>query len=162
MAAYQDGLYVYDIIDPANPVQVGYFDTHPQNLPGTYPSPAYAGCWAAYTELPSGNILASDMQLGLFVLDVTGLPLSVKDQNMNAGFEVYPSPAVNTVNVKIAKPTGEQVVTLTDANGKQIYTGSVEKNNEIRIPLENASAGIYTITLKSNNSSASKNINVIK
>lgn len=162
MAAYQDGLYVYDITDPAIPIQVGYFDTHPQNPTGTYPSPAYAGCWAAYTKLPSGNILASDMQLGLFVLDVTGLPLSVQHQNTSSEFEVYPSPAVNNVNVKITNPTGGQLVTLTDANGKIIFTGSIEKNNELMIPLENTSSGIYTVTVKSNKSSISKNINVIK
>ncbi|MCF6342877.1 MAG: T9SS type A sorting domain-containing protein [Bacteroidales bacterium] len=54
--------------------------------------PCYDGCWGAYPFLPSGNILASDMQEGLYILEpdyqracyvegtvtdsITGLPLS--------------------------------------------------------------------------------------
>jgi hypothetical protein len=34
----------------------------------TYNAP-YEGAWAAYTDLPSGVLLVSDMQYGLFALD---------------------------------------------------------------------------------------------
>lgn len=162
MAAYQDGLYVYDISDPVNPVQVGYFDTHPQNPSGTYPSPAYAGCWAAYTKLPSGNILASDMQLGLFVLDVTGLPTGIKTTELNSGVSVYPSPAVNELNVKIEKPSGEQFISLSDATGKIVYQSCVNNNNLIRIPVEKMAGGNYSVTIKDNNSTITKKIQIAK
>lgn len=57
IAYYQDGIQVFDIANPANPTLIGYFDTHPQNPVGSYPSPTYAGCWGAYPDLPSGTYL---------------------------------------------------------------------------------------------------------
>ena len=62
---YHDGLQVFDISEPENPVKVAYYDTYiPENTGG------YAGAWGIYTFLPSGNILISDMQSGLFVLEM--------------------------------------------------------------------------------------------
>lgn len=160
MAAYQDGLYVYDISVPASPVQIGYFDTHPQNPTGTYPSPAYQGCWAAYTKLPSGNILASDMQLGLFVLDVSGLPTSVKNENLNTGISIYPSPAINELFVKIENPTGSQSITLTDITGKIVLTENAEMNNINKISVNEIAAGQYTVTIRDSKTSYSKSVQI--
>jgi choice-of-anchor B domain-containing protein len=62
---YHDGLQVYDISDPSNPLQVAFYDTYiPVNTGG------YAGAWGVYAFLPSGNILISDVQSGLFVLEM--------------------------------------------------------------------------------------------
>ncbi|MBP9790292.1 MAG: choice-of-anchor B family protein [Bacteroidia bacterium] len=160
MAAYQDGLYVYDISVPSSPVQIGYFDTHPQNPTGTYPSPAYQGCWAAYTKLPSGNILASDMQLGLFVLDVSGLPTSVKNENLNTGISIYPSPAINELFVKIENPTGSQSITLTDITGKIVLTENAEMNNINKISVNEIAAGQYTVTIRDSKTSYSKSVQI--
>ena len=72
IAYYQDGVYIYDISNPLNPVVAGYFDTHPQNGDNNgYPQPAYMGCWAVYHEFGPGLLLASDMQNGLFILDAS-------------------------------------------------------------------------------------------
>ena len=160
MAAYQDGLYVYDISVPSSPVQIGYFDTHPQNPTGTYPSPAYQGCWAAYTKPPSGNILASDMQLGLFVLDVSGLPTSVKNENLNTGISIYPSPAINELFVKIENPTGSQSITLTDITGKIVLTENAEMNNINKISVNEIAAGQYTVTIRDSKTSYSKSVQI--
>lgn len=160
MAAYQDGLYVYDISIPASPVQIGYFDTHPQNPTGTYPSPAYQGCWAAYTKLPSGNILASDMQLGLFVLDVSGLPTSVKNENLNPGISIYPTPAINDLFIKIENPTGSQLITLTDITGKIVLTEKAEMNNITKISVNEIAAGQYTVTIRDSKTSYSKSVQI--
>lgn len=62
---YYDGLQVYDMKDPENPELVRYYDTSPLD-----PNFSYKGAWGVYPHLPSGNILISDMQEGLFVLDV--------------------------------------------------------------------------------------------
>ncbi len=60
---YHDGLQVFDITNPLNPERVAYYDTYmPENTGG------YAGSWGVYCFLPSGNILISDVQSGLFVL----------------------------------------------------------------------------------------------
>ena len=60
---YEDGLKIYDIADPTNPVLIGQYDTHTNSFyTGT------EGNWGTYPFLPSGNILASDINNGLFVL----------------------------------------------------------------------------------------------
>ncbi len=59
---YTDGVTVHDISRPHNMVEVGNYDTSPlQNS-------NFEGCWGAYPFLPSGLVLATDMQEGLFVL----------------------------------------------------------------------------------------------
>jgi choice-of-anchor B domain-containing protein len=62
---YQDGLQVFDISNPMNPIQVAYYDTYmPTNYGG------YAGAWGVYAFLPSRRVLISDVQSGLFVLEM--------------------------------------------------------------------------------------------
>jgi choice-of-anchor B domain-containing protein len=76
---YYDGVQVFDITDPANPVRFSYFDT----FDGANDS-FYQGAWGVYPFLPSGNILISDMNNGLYVVNpfsqgftLSGVPSSV-------------------------------------------------------------------------------------
>lgn len=59
---YKDGVVITDVHRPQNMVNVGWFDTSPLSGGG------YEGCWGVYPFLPSGNLVASDMQEGLYVL----------------------------------------------------------------------------------------------
>ncbi len=65
-AQYRAGVRVFCAEDPTNPVQVGWFDTHPDSDAG-----GFDGVWSVYPYFPSGILIASDMSNGLFVLDVT-------------------------------------------------------------------------------------------
>jgi choice-of-anchor B domain-containing protein len=108
LAYYHDGLRVFDISDPSNPIQVCNYDTY---SPSSYNS--YKGAWGVYPYLPSGNIIVSDMQSGLYVLDCT-IPInSIKDINQN--LNIYPNPAKDYFNVNI------------DANKIEIYDISSRK-----------------------------------
>jgi len=59
---YDDGLTVVDANCPDILVEVANYDTS-TNLSQN------DGCWGAYPFLPSGNIIASDINNGLFILD---------------------------------------------------------------------------------------------
>jgi choice-of-anchor B domain-containing protein len=59
---YTDGVIILDGNKPDNLIQVGQYDTFDGNDGG------FSGCWGAYPFLPSGLVLASDRQSGLFVL----------------------------------------------------------------------------------------------
>ncbi len=61
---YEDGVVIFDLTNPLQPDTIAYYDTHPENT--TYNG--YEGCWGVYPFLPSGNILASDISKGLFIL----------------------------------------------------------------------------------------------
>lgn len=61
---YTEGVIIIDANRPDNLVRVGQFDT----FLGT--GTGFQGCWGAYPYLPSGDLLVSDIQTGLYVLDV--------------------------------------------------------------------------------------------
>lgn len=97
---YTDGVSVVDVSSPSNMVEVGYYDTSDD-----YSGSGFHGAWGAYPWLPSGNILVTDIEAGLFVLEpkytnasflegtvrdaVTGAPLS------NAQIQISGSNAIN-------------------------------------------------------------------
>jgi choice-of-anchor B domain-containing protein len=61
---YVSGLRVIDVKDPANPVEVGYFDTVPfgENQPG------FAGSWSNFPYFKSGVVAVTSMREGLFMV----------------------------------------------------------------------------------------------
>ena len=63
---YRDGVQITDVQYPDNMIDVGHYDTSPQ-----YEGSGFNGAWGAYPYLPSGRILISDMENGLFVFDPT-------------------------------------------------------------------------------------------
>lgn len=64
---YTSGLRIWSThVDPLNPVEVGWFDTHPEG-----DVPEYEGTWANWSGFPSGTIILSDINRGLFVFDAS-------------------------------------------------------------------------------------------
>ncbi len=72
-ANYTSGLRVFDIKDVTLAHEVALFDTHPGGS-----DLGFDGAWGVYSDLPSGTILVSDMQRGLFVLALCGPPAAGK------------------------------------------------------------------------------------
>ncbi|MCH8334023.1 choice-of-anchor B family protein, partial [Candidatus Sumerlaeota bacterium] len=66
-ANYTSGLRIFDVGDLGAVREVGYFDTHPEN-----DDLVFEGAWSVYTALPSGIVIVSDINRGLFVLDASG------------------------------------------------------------------------------------------
>jgi choice-of-anchor B domain-containing protein len=62
---YKDGVVIVDGHKPDNLVIVGSYDTSPLSGGG------FSGCWGVYPYFPSGNVIASDIEEGLFVLGAT-------------------------------------------------------------------------------------------
>jgi choice-of-anchor B domain-containing protein len=62
---YGDGCVIVDAHRPDNLIEVGNYDTSPSGVGG------FVGAWGAYPFLPSGLILTSDSENGLFVLKPT-------------------------------------------------------------------------------------------
>jgi choice-of-anchor B domain-containing protein len=74
-ANYTSGLRIFDASDIDNIHEVGYIDTHPDN-----DARSFNGAWGVYTGLPSGNVIVSDIERGLFVVDpVATLSLAFAD-----------------------------------------------------------------------------------
>ncbi len=72
-ANYTSGIRVFDIdADANNPEEVAYFDTAPD-----LNSQSFNGLWSCYPNLPSGTVLGSDLERGLFVLSFDPLAVDV-------------------------------------------------------------------------------------
>ena len=150
MAYYMDGLQVFDISNPSNPVRVGYFDTYWQNTPGIYPSPGYAGAWGAYPYLPSGTILVSDMQNGLFVLDPSALT-DISSSTKKQLFSIQPNPVLkgNKITISLNNSVENASMIISDMTGRIIERNGLTGNKKI-IDTSIFSAGIYSLTILNN------------
>lgn len=62
---YADGVVIHDVTYPYNMIEVGDYDTYPDQTVD------YDGCWGAYPFLPSGLLLATDRTEGLYLLEPT-------------------------------------------------------------------------------------------
>ncbi len=63
---YKEGVVITDAHKPDNLVEVGIYDTFDSDRVS-----GFGGSWGAYPFLPSGNVLASDISNGLFILKPT-------------------------------------------------------------------------------------------
>ncbi|MFN0275423.1 MAG: choice-of-anchor B family protein [Chitinophagales bacterium] len=64
-AYYTDGVVITDATYPDIMIKTGEYDTSPFSGSG------FSGAWGCWPYLPSGNIIVSDMQEGLFILGPT-------------------------------------------------------------------------------------------
>jgi choice-of-anchor B domain-containing protein len=122
---YKDGFTIVDAGRPENLVQVGNYDTDP-----TESGADYGGAWGVYPFLPSGTIVVSNINDGLYVFtptyvrasylegivtdSITGQPInnatieiltaSVSDYSKITGAYATGTPAPGIYNVKYSKP----------------------------------------------------------
>ena len=75
---YEDGIQVWDMTTPTAPVRVAWYDTQVNAIYN-----GMVGAWGVYPNLPSGKILVSDTQNGLFILQRT-VPTPVSLTSFNA------------------------------------------------------------------------------
>ncbi len=93
---YSDGCIIVDGSNPTNLVEVGNFDTFLANVAG------FNGAWGAYPFLPSGLILISDIQSGLFILEpnyvnACWLEGTVSDANSGMGINGADIEIISTI-----------------------------------------------------------------
>ncbi len=148
VAYYKDGLQIFDISDPTNITRTGFYDTNPNNDGA---NPNYQGCWGAYIHLPSGRILASDMQKGLFILDATSaLTIKTPEKHLPEPV-VYPVPFGDMLNIDFeGRSTRNAVVSLYDMSGKLVLASEKENfkgTNRISLSTKDLSPGFYIMKL---------------
>jgi len=103
---YNDGLYIFNIADPINPIVAGYYDTSSE----PHVNGNYRGAWGVYPLLPSGLILISDMQNGLFVLDGTAaLGMESNEDAAKLLAEIHPNPFQESLSIDFSMKEIKQV-----------------------------------------------------
>ena len=134
IAYYHDGLRVFDISNPSNPVQVNYYDTY---LPNNHNS--YKGAWGVYPYLNSGNILVSDMQTGLYVFELSNSPTEIKEEKKPS--YIYPNPITSSF---IINNLDADLIIMHDVFGRTVRTEKLNKNINI-FNRNNIKDGLYII-----------------
>jgi len=66
MSHYTEGVVIADAANPDKIVKTGQYDTSPRFSGG-----GFFGCWGVYPYFPSGLIIASDIEEGLYILRPT-------------------------------------------------------------------------------------------
>ena len=157
VAYYQDGIQLFDAGNPANIVRTGFFDTSPNNGAGL-PNPNYSGCWGAYVDLPSGLILASDMQNGMFVLDagsILATPYITSENNIVA---VYPNPAADILKLNLNTNTNDLVIAIYNLSGVLLstkkVTADIGNTTTVSMDVKELTDGVYVVKITGNNYSA--------
>ena len=139
-AYYHDGLYIHDISNPSNPILIGYYDTFTPNHHNSY-----MGAWGVYPFFPSGNIIVSDMQTGLYVFDVNyDNPLS-NDYIEEPAVNVYPNPTKDFLIIQNLLKTNN-TIELIDFNGKNILKLN-NINNSTSINTSSLAKGLYVLKI---------------
>jgi len=102
---YTDGLKIVDGSRPHNLIEVASYDTW------TGADGGFNGCWGAYPYLPSGLILLSDIQRGLFVLGADYVKGCYLEGTVTNNLDFLP---VSDVQVEIVSDYENLEATQTD------------------------------------------------
>lgn len=149
---YHDGVYMLDVSNPRHPKVHAYYDTYPQNQQGEYGG--FKGCWGVFPYFPSGNIAASDMQNGLFMLrfDST-ITTNVPKVNIEDLISVFPNPTKVELYVQFDAPYAENcIIRICDVQGRLMHEYKTELwvgPNMLRFDaFSELNKGVYLLSLE--------------
>jgi choice-of-anchor B domain-containing protein len=151
---YHDGLIIYNVSNPQNIFISGFYDTC--ILPDTS---NYRGNWGVYPLLPSGKILASDMQNGFYVFDVSDALTGINDHSTNDNSVVFPNPFRESFTLSVPDAAkNNYTYQLVDANGKLIQSGTITRNLSAINTAKELAPGNYFLHLNANGKSFTKKL----
>ncbi len=162
---YYDGLQVYDISNRADPQRTFFYDTYPEAN-----NNSYKGAWGVFPYLPSGNILVSDMQTGLYVFEkidntisgamptlgspenCTTMLVANNDVKQQLDAKVFPQPIDEELNLQFQLSATQEVnIRLLDVNGRLIQQLNKSEltagAHQFTFSIANIASGMYFIEL---------------
>ena len=122
----------------------------------------YRGAWGVYPFLPSGNILVSDMQNGLFVID-GDIPVNTQDEmELAKEVNVFPNPSSGVFTIDLSGLKGSSfTMDILDVNGrliKQVLNADIKTT----IDLSAEPAGVYHLLFSNGSHRISKKVVLIE
>jgi len=146
IAHYSAGIRIVDITYTDAPQEIAWYDTYPSNN-----NENYNGCWGVYM-FPSGKIIASDRQTGLYVIKTSFNELPPLNLSLKMLMEGMYYPVFNQM-------TRKDTVTVYLRNTTSPYTlvdsakGVIDSLNFSGLFIfRNVTSGTYFITVKHINS----------
>ncbi len=142
---YHDGVVIYDLTNPSNPIRLVDYDTFPLE---SYSS--FRGAWGLYSELPSGKILVSDMQTGLYVFESDLFSETTGIEQKEDVFDILYSQQNSQIQITTSDLSDLQSNwSVTDITGRSIRQGNLfisagQHNIDLSQEL---SAGVYVFSI---------------
>ncbi len=72
VSGYLDGLQIFSLMDPRNPVTIGYYDTYVASPDGPDARPVFNGAFGVDVRNEDGLIVVSDMSTGIWTFRMEG------------------------------------------------------------------------------------------
>ncbi len=145
VAYYEDGYWLWSVADPENAQLLGWYDMHPE--PYAF---SYKGAWGVYPFLPSGRILISEMQHGLFVLDISqALSTGAEQVSKDHKLRIWPNPATDHATIALPRAArNDVVITITDPTGRAMPVRTTDRGTvERTLDTRNFAPGTYAVSL---------------
>ena len=83
--------------------------------------------------------------------------LSVQEFNQS-DYKVYPNPTNGNVFIKTNRSLGEVNITLTDLNGRQVYSTQTELFDKVEVNMSQLQSGIYILNINGQNINSNNKI----
>lgn len=143
-AYYNEGLRIFDL-RTSPPVEIAHYDTYPDET--TF---KMNGVWGVFNQWPSGRIIASDRQYGLFAFD---LDESIFNVSSKENWQVYPNP-IQSGEVLIIRTSNDQLsnfeYTIFNYLGEKILQNKIE-NQSFETIDHKFKPGLYYINFNNDN-----------
>jgi choice-of-anchor B domain-containing protein len=148
VSMYYGGVNIYDLDTVTKPKLSAYYHT----FTNAHTQSVYEGCWGVYPFLPSGNIIASDMNTGIYLLKPSAnLAISDAVPSLSA-ITAFPNPFTKNITISLTSTEKQSAYLLVyDLQGKIAAERVVELTsgyNELQMEdLQNSSNGVYIMKL---------------
>lgn len=144
IAYYTEGVQVLDISQPSVPRLAGFFDTYPGASGG------FEGCWGVYPLAGNRNIIASDIQGGLFILRMGTGGQPVVDFVVDAPPAARLSPGQTSVNLYFDIYNGSGSAQLYDLAATNELGWALDVAPTITVPRGGIEAVLVTLHVPPN------------
>ncbi len=166
VAYYTEGVRVVDVSDPTQPVEVAYYDTY---LAEGY---GFLGVWSVYPYFESGKIIASDVQTGLYVLEVDWVAVDTRPSADPLPSQIqlaqnFPNPFNAGTTLRYDLPqSGQVTLTVYDIAGRSVATLVNEVQTRGRHQAswagEGVGSGVYLYRLRQGNLAVTRKLVILK
>jgi choice-of-anchor B domain-containing protein len=134
LSYYYDGLQIFDVSHPSDPVLSGWYDTYfaTEN--------DFSGAWGIHVFPGGKKILISDQRNGLFLLEFSPPPRI----ETSAEFGVYPNPAQESAWFYLANPRMFSFdIQIYNMQGKHVAQTEIPGNSLVEFSTLGLSSGMY-------------------
>ncbi len=145
---YHDGLYIYNIKNPASPYVVGFYDTYPDGIPFGIDG-FWRGLWGVYSFLPSGRVIGSDRKYGLFIFDVDQA-VGLYEFAMESQGSLYPNPVNHLLNLDVEQSLSNAEACIYDASGRIVRQITGLHGPRCSVDVSDLSSGLYLLKITDN------------